>query len=492
MTSLNQPKTQQPLTSNQPEDSEFRFEWKWWSKLVALVALINLFLVFFNVSYIPLRDVYLRHFPIVVKLYDPVKGIEPHPDTTHYIKTVELFKSELALSGLQSEETANILDHLRQQSQSLIEENPFDVSNKFGTFAKLKRRMEYHVETPYAQQAFTKFWSTDYLAEVGIVDALTFFDDKIRPLLEVNYFRPVDENGQYIDNFWKIDIYFILFLGVDFLGRTLMISRRQPGVSWFDAMLRRWYDWLFLLPTWRWLRIIPVFVRVHKSGLFNLERILTQITHEPAAYLADRISTFIMVQLINQAKDSVKTGEMARSILEPDPYIQVSEIDKIDAILDRILQLSIYRVLPKVQPDIEDLLRHSLKGTLTKSDFYQGLQQIPGLKGLPANVIDQLADYLANASYEVLSASYSDVEGREMFNKLSENFKSVLRQELQDEITQSELQIWLFDLLEEMKLNYVQRSRKEDPERTLAEAEQLRQEGEERQQDGPYTGGGLS
>ncbi|WP_413164523.1 hypothetical protein ACL6C3_01140 [Capilliphycus salinus ALCB114379] len=475
---------------NQPQDFQSKFPAQWWSKLVAFVALINLVLVIFNVSYIPLRDVYIKHLPIVVKLYDPVKEIEPHPDTTHYIKTVEVLKSELSQSGLKSEQTDYILANLRQQSQSIIEENPYDVANKFGTFAKLKRRMEYHVETPYAQEAFTQFWSQDYLAKVGIVEALAFFDERIRPLLEVNYFRPVDENGQYVDNFWKLDIYFILFLGVDFLGRTLMISRRQPGVSWFDAMLRRWYDWLFLLPTWRWLRVIPVSVRVHKSGLFNLERILAQITHEPAAYLADRVSTFIMVQLINQAKDSVKTGDMARSILEPDPYIQVSEIDKIDAIIDRILQLSIYQVLPKVQPDIEDLLRHSLKGTLTKSDFYQGLQQIPGLKGLPVNVIDQLADYLANASYDVLSSSYSDAEGRELFNKLSDNFKSVLRQELQDEVTQSELQIWLFDLLEELKLNYVQRARKDDPERTLSEAEKLRQEEEERQQELPETGDG--
>jgi hypothetical protein len=493
MTSLNKPKTQQPFSSNSPdEDSQLRFQWKWWSKFVALVALLNLCLVFLNISYVPLRDVYLRHFPIIIKLYDPVKGIEPHPDTIHYIETVEVFKSELTQSGLKSKQTADILADLRQQSQSIIAENPFDVSNKFGTFAKLKRRMEYHVEIPYAQQAFTQFWSQDYLTEVGITNALSFFDDKIRPLLEVNYFRTVDENGQYIDNFWKIDLYFILFLGVDFLGRTLIISRRQPGVSWFDGMLRRWYDWLFLLPTWRWLRIIPVSVRVHKSGLFNLERILAQITHEPSAYLADRISTFLMVQVVNQAKDSVKTGEMARSIFEPDPYIQVSEIDKIDAIIDRILQLSIYRVLPQVQPDIEDLLRHSLKGTLTQSDFYQGLKQVPGLKGLPSSVIDQLADYLANASYDVLSTSYSDAEGRELFNKLSENFKSVLRQELQDEVTQSELQVWLFDLLEELKLNYIQRSSKDDPERTLAEAEQLRQEREEREQDVPNIGDSLS
>ncbi len=472
MTSLNQPKTTH-------QRFWFNFQDQWWSKIVALIALINLILVLFNISYIPFRDFYLRHIPIVVKVYDPVKEIEPHPDTTYYLETVERFKLELAQSGLDAQESTLILADLRQQSQILIAENPFDVANKFGTFAKLKRRMEYHVNSSYSQQAFAQFWSEDYLSEVGVENALTFFDQKIRPLLEVNYFRLVDENGQYLDHFWKIDAVFIAFLMLDFLGRSLIISKQQVGISWFDAMLRRWYDWLFLLPTWRWLRVIPVFVRIHKSGLFNFELILAQITHEPAAYLADRISTFLMVQVINQAKESVQTGEAVRSFLQPDPYIQVSEIDKVDAIIDRILQLSIYQVLPQVQPELEDLLRHSLKGTFKDSEFYQRVQQIPGLNSLPADVTDQLADYLAEASYSILSASYSDLEGRELFNKLSRNFKLAFRQELQKEVTQSELQTWLFDLLEELKLNYIQRSRQNDPEQTLTEAEYLRHEREE-------------
>lgn len=62
---------------------------------------------------------------------------------------------------------------------------------------------------------------------------------------------------------------------------------------------------------------------------------------------------------------------------------------------------------------------------------------------------------------------------------LSENFKVVLRQELQNEATQSELQTWLSDLLEELKLNYIQKANNDDPEYTLAEAEKLRQKGEE-------------
>lgn len=455
--------------------SEKLNRWGWWSKLVALITLANFLLVLFNLSYISFRDIYFKQLPGIVRLYDPLKGIEPHPDTTQYLKTVDTLAIAISQNQLSSPSTEQLLTSLRQQSEEILLENPFSAANKFGTFAKLKRRMESYVETASARQAFTTFWSQDYLNQVGTVEALNYFNQQIRPLMEVNYYRAIDENGQYVDNFLIIDLYFILFFAIEYLSRTLWYSMKTPNTNWLDALLRRWYDAILLIPAWRWLRILPVAVRLHKSGLVNMERVLAQTTHEPAAYLADRVSTFLMVRFINQAKESIETGEVAQSLLNSSPYVQVSNIDKIDAITDRILQLTIYKVLPQVKPDLELLLRHSLAEAVRGSDLYQGLQQIPGLAGIPAETLDQFSDYLATTTCEVLASSYADIEGRERFEQLITNFKSVLRQELQDEKTQAELQKWISDWLEELKINYIQKSHKPDPEKTLDEAEQLRE-----------------
>lgn len=61
----------------------------WWSKLIAIAAVINFALVLFNLSYIPLRDFYLRQLPGLVTVVDPLKGIEPHPFTQRYLRTVD-------------------------------------------------------------------------------------------------------------------------------------------------------------------------------------------------------------------------------------------------------------------------------------------------------------------------------------------------------------------------------------------------------------------
>ncbi|MGC9524048.1 MAG: hypothetical protein ACP5D7_00745 [Limnospira sp.] len=452
----------------QPSD-----RWTGWNKFVAIVAAINLILVFFNLSYIPLRNIYLRHFPAIVRLYDPVKSIRPHPDTTRYLNTVDALKMEVAKSGLSSPSVDPILASLRNQSEDLLVENPFSISGQFSTVAKLQNRMEYRLDMSSTQSAFYRFWSQPYLQDVGWTDAISFFDEKIRPLMGVSYYRDFDENGVPIDYFWGIDLVFMVLFAIDFLVKTLRMSRRRPGMNWWGAMLRRSYDIPLFLPFWRWLRVVPVFVRLHRSKVIDLEDILAAVTHEPAAYLADRVSVFLIVRLLNQTQDAVNSGELARALLAPPD--SSSEANKIDRILDRIIQLSLYNVLPQVQPDVETLLHYSLKESLKQSDFYQTFQNIPGLESLPSSTIENLADYLSHATYTVLINSYSDVVGRELFDRLSQNFSESLKRELRHKSNQSELQGLLSDLLEDLKLNYVHKSDEQDPELTMEEAEQIRQ-----------------
>jgi len=452
----------------------------WWGQVVAIIAVANLAIAAFNLSYLPLRNLYLRYTPAIVTAYDPVKGIEPHPTTQRYIAAIDALNQALnqqvdAAPSLDSASIEEALAHLRQQSDALIRENPFASGGQFGTFAKLKRRMQTITDTDTTQAAIATLWSQNFLEQTGWPVVYDLFQTRLEPLLARNYFRTTNDNGRIIDRFWQIDLWFGAFFLAEFLRQTLAESLRRPGISWFDAMLRRWYDGFLILPLWRWLRIIPVSVRLHQSGLVDMEQILQQVTHEPAAYLSERVATFALVRLINQAKESVETGALVQAILGGEtPYIQVSDVDKVDALGDRLLDLAIYRVLPEVQPDVEALLRHSIQGAVKESDVYQSLQQVPGLDNVPEAAIMDLSDYLAQQTYEVLVESYSDTQGRVLFDQLAQDFRGAFLEELKDAKTQRELQTLLSGLLEEVKLNYVQRSNDRDPEDTLHEADQLK------------------
>ena len=443
-----------------------------WEKLIAIIALLALLVSFFNLTYISLRDIYFHYFPPIVNYYDPIKGITPHPFTENYLQTVNQLDREFSQQEELTATSRGLLADLRDQSEEMIENNPFLIARKFGTYAKIKRLIRDHTGKLTADEGLTQFWSEENFQSNGEQE-LTYFQNTIAPLLASNYYRRVDEYGKFIDDFWRIDSVFIGFFAVELAVRTTIMSYRITGINWFDALWRRWYDWLLLIPIWRWLRVIPVLIRLHTSKVVNFERILSQMTHEPAAYLSDRVSQYLLVRIINQARSSVVEGEAANFLLNPQPYLKVSDTNKIERLTDRLLELTIYKVLPKVEPNVEALLHYALRGAFLESDFYQNLQQVPGVENLPNEWLENLSTQLAKSSVSVLVSSYEDAEGKELFDRLSSDFNQALKLELQNKETLAELEKLLGELLEEVKINYIKKSEETDPMKTMEEVDQL-------------------
>ena len=57
-----------------PRSSKLRLAW---DIFMVWVALINLWLIIFDLSYLWLRPIYFQYLPAVTRVYDPVKGITP-------------------------------------------------------------------------------------------------------------------------------------------------------------------------------------------------------------------------------------------------------------------------------------------------------------------------------------------------------------------------------------------------------------------------------
>lgn len=446
-----------------------------WARLVAVVGVINLVLVGFNLTYVPLRSLYLDYVPAVVQIYDPVKGIEPHPVTQDYLSAVDQVRSHIAQTGLQDAELLPLLSTLQQKSVALIEENPFQEAAQAASFSRLKRRIQHETGASSAQVGLQRLWQLPYLNEKSWPSVDDFLQTQVEPLLRQNYYREFLPTGQPWDDFWRWDLFFVGFFGSELLVRTLLLSSQSPGVSWGDTLARRWYEVPLVLPFWRWLRLVPVAIRLHRSQLVNVEKLLGQITHEPAAYLSERVMQYMIVQLINEAQTFVKDGRLLEVWQRQPNYTTIGKPEKVDQITDRLVQLIVMRVMPSVKPDIELLLRHSLQQALAESDVYSSLDQIPGFGALPEEALNGIAEYLSEATCDVLTESYTDQEGRVILDQLSSDFRHALGRELRNKANSQELQTLATDLLEELKVNYVQRSPDQTPETTLQEVNQLQQ-----------------
>lgn len=454
---------------------------RWFERSMALLALTNLGLVAFDAAYIPWRDFWFRNFPEVTRVYDRVKGIEPHRDTEAYLATVNTLQQELQQFGLESSQVQARLQELRDRSTELVDSNPFAVSNKSGTLEKIKNRMREHVfgqrREPSARQAFATFWSTENIAQRGLTSEWKFFNQEIRPLIASNYYRSIGENGEFVDWFWLIDAPFIAIFALEFVARTFYLSRRYKSLSWIDAALWRWYDIFLLLPFLRWLRIIPTLIRLDHAKIISLARVRAQASQGFVANISEEMAEVVVVQVIDRFQAAIERGDISRWLIQSvnRPYIDLNQRDEIQELTTHLVKTTVYNVLPKIKPDLEALLRHNVDTILSQSSAYQSLKAMPLVGDLPRQINERLVADVTSGVYDAIVLALEDKVGTELLNKLVKSFGQNLTTELQKQRSLQELQSLATDLLEEIKVNYVRRLSDEDVEGILEETRQIKQ-----------------
>lgn len=470
---------------------------------MALLAVINLLIVTFNLTYIPLRDFWLsghisvgkietayfefpgieldllpRNVSQVVTQYDVVKGIVPNRNTEEYLTLVEKLEQEITANGVNSTTAKTLFNDLRLESVSIIETDPFAPANKSGNLERIKNKMRSHLpnEDNSAKKAFGQFWTAENFGKPE-TDELAYFETEIKPLFKTNFYRSIGENGGYVDYFGFIDFPFGVLFGLEFLGRSWFISRRRVGVSWLDAMLWRWYDLFFLLPFWRWLRIIPVTIRLNQAQIINLISIKKQVSQGLVAGIAEDVTEVVIIRLINQIQTSVRSGDLGKLLSQQtaNPYIDINDTNEVAELIRIFAKVMADRVLPAVQPEVEVLLQYSIDKALKESPAYRGIKLLPGGDRTIATLSRQLVSQSYTAFSTTIQAALAEDE---QFDRLVESLISNVGQsissELQAQQSMNKIEFLLVDLLEEIKINYVERLSQEDIEDVLEQTRNLR------------------
>lgn len=499
---------------------------------MAIAAVTNLALITFDLTYVPWRNFWLQgnlgipltnfklNIPLptnicrdrsvetgqpsrtiqqsaVICLYDPVKGIEPHRDTQAYLDAVAQLESQLAQkgveAGLQDVAVQATLTKLQKLSTEMVETNPFAASGKSGALEKIKNNIRNRVATRTntkvsTKEAFNIFWSTNnsrypnYLSPTTWNSEIAWFSQTIRPLIQTNYYRTVDENGNPTNNFWLLDAPFVILFLLEFLARTYYISRRYSSLTWLDAMIWRWYDiplfvpFSLFAPTWTLLRVLPTTLRLHQAQLINLERIQARARQGFVSAIASEMVEVIIVQVINQIQGSIRRGELTNMLQRATSrrYVDVNNVNEIEAIAAHLTQMMVHQIFPKIQPDLEALVRHSIETVMNQSPAYRGLQAIPGIGAVPAQITEHLVHDITQLIHNTLKTALDDPKTAELAARLMQNLSGSFIQQAQQSNLQ-EVQTLITDLLEEIKINYVQNLSEEDVTLILDETRQLHQ-----------------
>ena len=476
----------------------------WFERIMAIIATLNLLLVIFDLSYVPLRDFWLNgqvklgairsayiqtkgikldlipsKLSEIILQYDDVKGIVPHRKTEEYIAKVEELEQEL-INNNNGDNPAikTILGDLRRRSIEMIQTNPFAEAGKSGNLERIKNIMREHLPNAEnsSKQAFWQFWTVEHLQNRW-EEELTFFDQKIKPLLATNYYRHIGENGGYINNFGYIDFPFGVIFALEFLARTWYISRTRIGVRWRDAMLWRWYDLFFILPLWRWLRIIPVTIRLNQARIISLTSVEKQISRGVVAGIAEDVTEVVIIRLINRIQTSISQGDIGKLVPEKNTnsYIDLNNTNEIAEIVKILAQTIVYQVVPAIQPEAETLLQYGVEKALRQTSAYQGLRILPG----GDRIISRLTQQLVTQSYQVFANTLQGIlEEDEQFEQLLTSLLANIGQSFATEIkaqqSLTQIEALLVDFLEEVKINYVQNLSAEDVEEILEQTRNIK------------------
>jgi len=391
-----------------------------WDLFMVWVALINLGLIAFDLTYPWLRPYYFHYVPVVTRVYDPVLGIEPHPLTEQFVEDLDAARS-LADLAPGSPELAERLSTLERLTARILTENPFDRSGLGQNLELFKQEIAHESGRPVAAlnhqdtmlAAVHDLW-TGSSAEIRA--RLDRFDVVARDLLTENYFREYDPSGRLVDHFWVLDLPFLLLFWVEFCIRWFVAVRRHTFARWFFFPIFNWYDVLGLVPVgylrvFRLLRLVSVYLRLRRSELSHVGKDFVSRT---VAYISnivtEEVSDRVAIRILDEFSEEIRNGTHRR-IIQETVGDRRSEVEQV--LSDQIRELVADE---EVLASVREVLRLNLGNAVESSD---ALRAVPLPKAVMAPVIRVVGEVILDTTLETVRATLETDDGRQAVDLLA-------------------------------------------------------------------------
>ena len=392
-----------------------------WDVFMVWVALINLWMIIFDLSYLWLRPVYFTYAPIVTQVYDPVKGIEPHPLTVALLDTLDETEQNirrnpnLPVIGDQVRE-------LRELSYRLITEKPFERSGQIASYNYIVHAFADNIAVTgealrvpsIARRAADAFWPD---GPESLLETIDNMDPKVVHNLQVNYYRTFNLDGKLTDNFWILDLPFLVLFWIEFVVRWIHALRRRTYARWFFFPIFNWYDVLGLIPVavfrpFRLLRAVSMYMRLRRSELSNVGKdIFTRTVLYFSNIITEEVSDRVALRILSEFREEIEDGthtRIARSVVEPKR-----------AAIDRVLVTQIRQILTNEETieRLRSLARLNLENAVEDSEALRAIP-LPAFVLRPA--VSAVGEVILDATLQTVTATLESEQGEEALYEVAD------------------------------------------------------------------------
>jgi hypothetical protein len=273
---------------------------------------------------------------------------------------------------------------------------------------------------------------------------------------------------------------------LDIALRTVRLRRRLRGLSWNQALLRRWIDLPLLLPFWRLVRLLPVLERLQTSGLINLEPLRAVISRWVVALLAVELFEVLVLQILDGLQQIIRSGRWPDRLrgLRSHQSVLTGDGQEMVKLLRIWAPLLLVQVAPRLAPELQGVLGHALQQSLEMGVVPGPLRGLEPLLRMEQGLSRQLASGMVESLLD-LSRSTGERLGQrddqqlDLLRRCVDRFWEELAAALESGNALATSQELLCAVLEELKGSYVSQVNRASIEVLIDELDLLitRQEG---------------
>jgi len=391
-----------------------------WDVFMVWVAIINLWMILFDLSYLLLRPTYFTYVPVVTRLYDPVKGIEPHPLTEALLEQIDVTRAQLE-SNRFSPTIPEHVERLRELSFRVLIENPFARSGmhqadeifKEKLSARIGRTGDALADPETIREAVDADWPEQ---PDELLVRLENLDPRLIRGLKLNYYRTYNVDGRLTDHFWIFDLPFLILFWIEFTVRWIFAVKQKTYSRWFFFPIFNWYDVLGLIPVavfrpFRLLRAVSMYMRLKRSELSNVgqdvfTRTVLYFSNIITEEVSDRVALRILTEFHQEIDEGTHTA-ITRSVVEP----RRSEIEQVIA-----AQLRHTLTDPRTMERLRSLVRLNLENAVEESEALQAVP-LPNVVLKPA--VKTIGGVIVDATFETVAGTLDSPEGEEAVREVA-------------------------------------------------------------------------
>ncbi|WCL47546.1 hypothetical protein [Leptospira sp. GIMC2001] len=220
------------------------------------------------------------------------------------------------------------------------------------------------------------------------------FNQTIRPLFEMNYYRSLAKDGEPINNFIWLDAPFLLFFLFEFAFSWYWSIRNKTFMAWFFYPIYHWYDILGLIPfvefrIFRLIRIYKIFLILKTNKIVPVGNdIISRTIRYYSNILKEELSDMVTIQILTEAQEEIRSGASLQIVTHA-----------LDTHRDQIKSVVIHKLRNSIDnPRLSDLFSQILTNIINKGNIGSPLANI-----LPESIKLKFSKGMGDIAYSTFS-----------------------------------------------------------------------------------------